>query len=86
VHLFAPHVRSVRAAVVDTPALDQVLSWSDVVVIATGAERIAGRLRAGQRSIAYRHIPDPGDVDRLAGMLLADDQPFEEASMAWSRS
>jgi len=86
VHLFAPHVRAVRAAVVDTDALDQVLSWSDVVVIATGAEKVAARLRAGQRSIAYRHIPDPGDVDRLAGVLLADDHPFEEASMAGSRS
>jgi DNA-binding transcriptional regulator YhcF (GntR family) len=86
VHRFAPHVRSVRTAVVDTEALDHVLSWSDVVVIATGAERVAGRLRAGQRSIAYRHIPDPGDVDRLAGVLLADDDPFEEASMAGSTS
>jgi hypothetical protein len=84
VHRFAPHVRSVRAAVVDTEALDQVLSWSDVVVIATGAESIAQRLRAGQRSVAYRHIPDPGDVDRLAGVLLADDQPFAAASMAGS--
>jgi DNA-binding transcriptional regulator YhcF (GntR family) len=86
VHRFAPHVRAVRAAVIDTEALDQVLSWSDVVVIATGAESVAGRLRADQRSIAYRHIPDPGDVDRLAGVLLADDHPFEEASTAGSRS
>jgi DNA-binding transcriptional regulator YhcF (GntR family) len=86
VHRFAPHVRSVRAAVVDTEALDQVLAWSDVVVIATGAEEVAGRLRAGQRSIAYRHVPDPGDVDRLAGMLLADDQPFAKASIAGSRA
>ena len=77
VHRFAPHVRSMRAAVVDTEALDGVLSWSDVVVIATGAESIAQRLRAGQRAIAYRHIPDPGDVDRLAGALLADGHSFE---------
>ena len=79
VHRFAPHVRAVRAAVVDTEALDRVLSWSDVVVIATGAESIAQRLRAGQRAIAYRHIPDPGDVDRLAGALLADGHSFEAA-------
>jgi hypothetical protein len=81
---FAPHVRAVRAAVVDTEALDQVLAWSDVVVIATGAESVAERLRAGQRAIAYRHIPDPGDVDRLAGALLADAHPFEPAPMAGS--
>jgi hypothetical protein len=84
VHRFAPHVRAVRAAVVDTEALDQVLSWSDVVVIATGAESVAQRLRAGQRSIAYRHIPDPADVDRLAGVLPADDQPVAAVSMAGS--
>jgi hypothetical protein len=81
VHRFAPHVRSVRAAVVETDALDQVLSWSDVVVLATGAESVAERLRAGQRSIAYRHIPDPGDVDRLAATLRAD-QPFGAAEAA----
>ena len=84
VHRFAPHVRAVRAAVVDTEALDGVLSWSDVVVIATGAESVAQRLRAGQRAIAYRHIPDPGDVDRLAGALLADGHSFEAASISGS--
>jgi DNA-binding transcriptional regulator YhcF (GntR family) len=82
VHRFAPHVRAVRAAVVDTEALDEVLSWSDVVVIATGAESVTERLRAGQGAIAYRHIPDPGDVDRLAGALLA----VEEATPAGSSS
>jgi DNA-binding transcriptional regulator YhcF (GntR family) len=76
VHRFAPHVRTVRAAIVDTVALDQVLAWSDVVVLATGAESIAERLRAGQPSIAYRHIPDPGDVDRLAASLLAGNESF----------
>jgi DNA-binding transcriptional regulator YhcF (GntR family) len=79
VHRFAPHVRAVRAAVVGTATLDRVLSWSDVVVIATGAERVAERLRPGQRQIAYRHIPDPGDVDRLAQSLLADDRTSEAA-------
>jgi hypothetical protein len=72
-------VRAVRAAVVDTEALDPVLSWSDVLVIATGAESVAERLRAGQRSIAYRHIPDPGEVDRLAASLLAGDESFKAA-------
>jgi DNA-binding transcriptional regulator YhcF (GntR family) len=80
VHRFASHVRSVQAAVVDTEALAPVLSWSDVVVLATGAESVAERLRAGQRQIAYRHIPDPGDVDRLAASLLADPA-FDAATM-----
>jgi len=84
VHRFAPHVRAVRAAVVDTETLDLVLSWSDMVVIATGAESVAERLRAGQRAIAYRHIPDPGDVDRLADALLAQDHCVAEASIARS--
>ncbi len=86
VHRFAPHVRAVRVAVLDTEAVQPVLSWSDVVVIATGAESIAARLRHGQRSIAYRHIPDPGDVDRLAATLLADDPSFEAATTARSHS
>jgi DNA-binding transcriptional regulator YhcF (GntR family) len=86
VHRFAPHVRAVRVAVLDTEAVRPVLSWSDVVVIATGAESIAARLRHGQRSIAYRHIPDPGDVDRLAATLLADDPSFEAATTARSPS
>jgi hypothetical protein len=84
VHRFAPHVRSVRAAVADTEALDQVLSWADVVVIATGAKNITQRLWAAQRSVAYRHIPDPADVDRLAGMLGVDHQPGAAASMPGS--
>lgn len=79
VHRFAPHVRTVRAAIVATAELDQVLAWSDVVVLATGAESVALRLRAGQPSIAYRHIPDPGDVDRLAASLL-DGNPSVEAA------
>jgi hypothetical protein len=86
VHRFAPHVRWVRAAVVDTEALDQVLFWSDVVVIATGAESVAERLRAGQHAIAYRHIPDPGDVDRLAAALLAEANLVADAAVAGSRS
>ena len=72
VHRFAPHVRTARAAVVDSEALDEVLAWSDVVVIATGAEGVARRLRPDQRALAYRHIPDPGDVDRLATALLVE--------------
>jgi hypothetical protein len=86
VHRFAPHVRAVRVAVLDTEAIQPVLSWSDVVVIATGDESIAARLRHGQRSIAYRHIPDPGDVDRLAATLLADDPSFEAATTARSNA
>ena len=69
------------AAVVDTEALDRVLSWSDVVVIATGAERVAERLRAGQRAVAYRHIPDPADVDRLAESLVPDERPVQAAAI-----
>jgi hypothetical protein len=86
VHRFAPHVRAVRAAVVGTETLDGVLGWSDVVVIATGAERVAERLRPGQRQIAYRHIPDPSDVDRLAQSLLADDRTSAAAPTMRRRS
>ena len=56
--------------------------WS----IATGAESVAERLRAGQRAIAYRHIPDPGDVDRLAAALLADGHSFEAGANVGSHA
>jgi len=85
VQRFAPHVRTIRAAVVDTPGLDELLLNSDVVVIATGAESVIERLGPGTRLIAYRHIPDPGDVDRLAAPLLARSEPLANSSTAGGR-
>jgi DNA-binding transcriptional regulator YhcF (GntR family) len=70
VQRFAPHVRSIVAAALGTPALDAVVEQSDVLVLSTGAESVLARLRPGVRAIEYRHSPDPVDVDQQIVPLL----------------
>jgi DNA-binding transcriptional regulator YhcF (GntR family) len=83
VQRFAPHVRMVLAAVVDTPAFEAVIARSDVVVVSTGAESVLDRLRPGTRAIEYRHTPDPGDVDRvIAPLLVREGGPITEQRKA----
>ena len=61
VQRFAPHVRQVaRRPCWTRPALDAVIDRSDVMVYATGAESVLGRLRPGATAIEYRHTPGPG--------------------------
>lgn len=67
---FAPHVATVGAALLDDPDLEARLGASDVVVYATGAEAVLGRLPRGAAAIEYRHSPDPGDIDRIVRPLL----------------
>jgi len=71
VQRFAPHVRQIAAAALDTPALDAVIADADVVVLSTGAESVLPRLRSGVRAIEYRHSPDPVDIDQQIAPLLA---------------
>ncbi len=65
VRRFAAHVESVRAFDFDAPDLAAEIAACDVVVVSTGAETAAVAAPAHARSIEYRHIPDPGDVERL---------------------
>lgn len=75
VRRFAAHVQTFSVINMDDPDLQSVLADCDVVVLATGAEE-AGRLaRADVLKIEYRHIPDPGDIDRLVMPLLSPEQP-----------
>lgn len=71
VQRFAPQVKDLLAAVVDTPELDAVLDRSDVVVLSTGAESILDRLRPGVVAIEYRYSPDPVDIDQTIIPLLS---------------
>jgi len=65
VRRFAAHVQNVTALNIDDPDLASVLNDCDVLVLATGADEAAQHARPGTLKIEYRHIPDPGDVDRL---------------------
>jgi hypothetical protein len=61
---FTPHVQSADAALVDDPDLASFLKRVDVVVYATGAERVLRQLPATAEAIEYRHVPDPHAVQR----------------------
>lgn len=62
---FAAHVQDVTAHCLDDPDLGAALADRDVLILSTGAEAATGHARADAVKIEYRHIPDPGDVNRL---------------------
>lgn len=67
---FAQHVPNVRGTVRDADDLDAVLEASDVVIYATGAERIAERLSPLVPSFEYRHVPDPAWIEEEIAPLV----------------
>ena len=71
VRRFAAHVRDVVAANLDDPGIGALLADCEVVVLATGADAAAAMANPGALRIEYRHIPDPGDIDRLVMPLLS---------------
>ena len=75
VRRFAPHVATIVAAALDTPDLDRLLGAADTVVYATGAEAVLARLASGTRVVEYRHMPDPGDIERTVRPLLERLRP-----------
>lgn len=82
VRRFAPHVASVVALDMEAPDLRQTIMASDVVVMSTGAEAAGGMAAPGALRIEYRHIPDPGDVDRLIMPWLRTSVPGTAANDA----
>ncbi|HVW93640.1 MAG TPA: GntR family transcriptional regulator [Devosia sp.] len=62
---FAAHVQNVAAVTLDDPRAAALLGSADVVVFSTGAEQAAKLARATAQTIEYRHIPDPGDIERI---------------------
>lgn len=71
VRRFAAHVLNVTARVMDAPDLAGVLATADVVIMSTGAESAADAAPESATRIAYLHVPDPGDIDRLVVPRLA---------------
>jgi len=72
VRRFAAHVQSFAALNMDDPDLAAVLAGCDVLVLATGADAVAQMARQDASKIEYRHIPDPGDIDRQVIPLISD--------------
>lgn len=85
VRRFAAHVQTFSVVNVDDPDLGPVVARCDVLVLATGAEEVGRRAPPGTQIIEYRHIPDPGDIDRLVmprltGLKFPAEQNRMEAS------
>ena len=78
VRRFAAHVQTFSVINMDDPDLKSVLADCDVIVLATGAEEAGHLARPDMLKIEYRHIPDPGDIDRLVMPLLNPAQPHPE--------
>ncbi|MBC7479796.1 MAG: GntR family transcriptional regulator [Pseudorhodobacter sp.] len=70
VRRFAAHVRDIAAANLDDATIAALLENCDVAVRATGADDAARLAKPGAARIEYRHIPDPGDIDRLVMPLV----------------
>ncbi|MBM7044677.1 MULTISPECIES: GntR family transcriptional regulator [Rhizobium] len=87
VQRFAPHVREVAAATLETPGLDAMLAHATVVIYASGTESIVNRIPAGMQAIEYRHAPDTADIERVivpilraAGIQLPSTENFKRTA------
>jgi DNA-binding transcriptional regulator YhcF (GntR family) len=80
VQRFAPHVLDVQATVLASPELADLLRRVDVVVYATGSERVAGMLRPTVQSFEYRHTPDPREIDQVLLPMLEGIRGFLAAA------
>jgi len=70
VQRFAPHVQSIKATLLDSPDLKRVLASMNVVVYATGSERVGRLLKRGVAHFEYRHTPDPVEIDQVLLPML----------------
>jgi DNA-binding transcriptional regulator YhcF (GntR family) len=67
---FAPHVSNIRVSWSYAPDLDDLISTSDVVIYASGADHVARMVRPGIPCFEYRHTPDPAAIEnQLLGHL-----------------
>lgn len=71
VQRFAPHVREISAATLETIGLDTLLTTAGVVVYASGAESVASRVPEGTPTIEYRHAPDTADIERVLVPIIS---------------
>lgn len=91
VQRFAPHVHDIRATILDSPDLAQILQGADVVVRASGSERVIGMLPSDTPSFEYRHTPDPREIDQVLLPMLEEirgdaAQPITPTSATLRRS
>lgn len=63
VRAYARHVSHVRATVLDADDVRDVVGESDVVVYATGADRVLHHVPPSVDAFEYRHVPDPTWTD-----------------------
>ncbi|MET0438644.1 MAG: GntR family transcriptional regulator [Devosia sp.] len=67
---FASHCHDIRLALEDGPDLAQRMADRSVIIYATGSEGVLPLMPAQATKIEFRHIPDPGDVERLVETLV----------------
>lgn len=67
---FAAHCQDIVSTSEDDAKLETLLADRDVLIFATGAEGCAKLVPQTTQIIEYRHIPDPGDIDRLIKPVL----------------
>ena len=72
VQRFAPHVHDIRATVLESPDLAEVLRQAEVVVRASGSERVTNMLPPETPSFEYRHTPDPREIDQVLLPMLEE--------------
>lgn len=90
---FAPHIDHVQAVTLHSPDLPELLRTSDVIVYATGSERVVAGLRSGTQAFEYRHVPDPRAVEAQLlplieerRMRLTSQDGASEASVSQERT
>jgi len=80
VRRFAAHMQNVTTLALDDPDLPAALAECDVLVLSTGADAVTAQARPGAQMIEYRHIPDPGDIDRLVIPFITNaNDPVERS-------
>lgn len=70
VQRFAPHVHNIRATVLESPDLAAALAGADVVVRATGSEKVVDLIPPETQHFEYRHTPDPREIDQVLLPML----------------
>lgn len=71
VQRFAPHVSDIRVSWSYAPDLEALLSESDAVIYATGADHVARMVRPGVPCFEYRHAPDKAVLEHELAPKLA---------------
>lgn len=62
---FAAHCQDIISTAEDDPGLEALLANCDVLIFSTGAQSCVKLVPETTQVIEYRHIPDPGDINRL---------------------